>query len=389
MLKNLTAVLSVTALLAGCSSIKNAFTDPKLTVAIKAQPATAELYLNGSPCGQGASKFISVKLTNGQLERGTYIIDVPEARWPSGTVVPQTRRSLSLDKLSHHIVISHPNPDSAAGRFDRLAKHSFEVAYKASPGTAKIYLDGTLLGQSPATKTFEITMDDFEKGFIALPAVEARWPSGSTSEKEISKIKLGRYLAPRRVELSHPAPDTPAGKFDRQKKHSVTVRYHSEPALALLFSSRDNLGRAPASRTYTYSFADYERGYLELEPMQARWTSGAMTNSGPIEVQLNGATQEITLIRPEHPSLGVDLEVVRHEEEKARQEKTEARHLELTERHYRKMEQIENEKLQLEKEKLELLERKQAAEEKERKELLRLKKLEVENELKKQQEAQQ
>lgn len=118
-----------------------------------------------------------------------------------------------------------------------------------------------------------------------------------------------------------------------------------------------------------------------IDPMQARWISSARTNSGPIKVYLDRPVHEFTLVRPEHPNLAADLELIRRTEEKAEAAKIAAQNQRLKESHYRKMEQFEKERLQLEKDKLELLKKKQAAEEKERKELLRLRTLEVESRL--------
>ena len=382
MLKKIASVLLLAITLSGCTGLKSVFQDRQLTVRVSAKPTTARLYLDGAPVGNGASWRTTIELTPEQMEYGTYTMDIPEVQWPSGTVVPQTTKTLSLNQLSHQVVIQHPDPTSGTGRYDQLKRHSFDVTYKASVPNAQIYLNGELLGGTPVKKTYEASVEDFKRGSITLPAAEARWPSGSVASMEPLDVNLERSLSDRTVELKHPSPGTIAGAFDRERRHSVTVRFYSEPTMALLFSQRDNLGRAPASCTYTYSFADYECGSIMIDPVQARWSSGAITNSGPIEVQLDGSSYEITLIRPEYPGLDIDLEVVCREEERARQAEVEAENQRLLAEHHRQLERIENERLQLEKEKLELNKRQQVAAEKERKELLRLRKLEVENAIK-------
>lgn len=284
MLKNIISILSITVLLSGCSSLKDLFTDSSFEVRVSAEPSTAKLYINNTLYSPGSSKSITINPSAKELETGIYTIDIPEVRWPSGTRVPQTQQTLPLSGGTRHIVIRHPSPD------------------------------------------------------------------------------------------------TPAGKFDRLQKHTVMIQYHSEPAMALLFNDRKNLGRAPARRTYPYSFSDYQRGYLVIDSMQARWISGAHADSGPIKVYLDNPVHEFTFIRPEHPNLTADLDLI-HRAEAA---KIAAQNKLLMETHHRKMEHLEKERLQLEKDKLELLKKQQAAEEKERKELLRLRTLEVESRLQQQ-----
>jgi DNA gyrase/topoisomerase IV subunit A len=119
-----------------------------------------------------------------------------------------------------------------------------------------------------------------------------------------------------------------------------------------------------------------------LDPVQARGTSGAQTNSGSIKLDLNRSVHEHTFIRPEYPNLNVDFEFISNETDAAFREKEEERSRALLQAHYREMEKIEKDKVELEEQKLKLIKEKQAADIARDKELLRLYKREIENNLK-------
>ncbi|MBN2686525.1 MAG: hypothetical protein JXR40_14685 [Pontiellaceae bacterium] len=108
-MKKIFSMLAIAALLSGC--VSSLFEKSSvLTVQIEAEPAgTAVYYMDGV---RSTERVRHIDLSEEERYLGTYTIDLPEVRWSSGAVVPQARQTLSLEKLSHHITIRHPSPDS-------------------------------------------------------------------------------------------------------------------------------------------------------------------------------------------------------------------------------------------------------------------------------------
>lgn len=376
MLKSVLYFIATITLLSGCAtSPKKRFR--QLHVRFSTNPATAKLYMDGELYSDSARKDIYITLNNELLLFGTYILDIPEARWPSGTSTPQTTQTISLEKLTHTILIQHPSSDSAMGKFDLRKNRSLTVLFESNPPGALIHVAGTE-EKSPLKKTIPLTREHFERGSILLPAAEAHWPSGSTTSINPLPLRIAPETDRHTVLLSHPAPQSSAGQFDALPSHSVSIKYLSTPSRALIFNTHENLGQTPVTKTYTYTVSDFENGYMLAPSMQAHWLSGAHTNSGPIKVTLNGPLHEYTFTRPEHSDLTIDINVIEHEESNQREKEAEEKRQILIKEHHHELESIEYKKLLLEQKKVELLKRKQKTAEKFNREMIRLRRLEIE-----------
>ncbi|MDA3835943.1 MAG: hypothetical protein PF495_21450 [Spirochaetales bacterium] len=154
-MKNIFSILAIAVLLSGCNGMSSLFENSSvLTVQIDAEPAdTATYYMDGV---RFTERVRHIELSEEERNYGTYTIDLPEVRWPSGAVVPQARQTLSLEKMSHHITIRHPSLNSVEGRFDRNSQHVLTLRYESNPAGAQFILAGSEELTS-ATKSIPLT----------------------------------------------------------------------------------------------------------------------------------------------------------------------------------------------------------------------------------------
>jgi hypothetical protein len=92
---------------------------------------------------------------------------------------------------------------------------------------------------------------------------------------------------------------------------TLTVTYYTDPAGATLYEGNGKrLGPSPYSACYTISPEQQREGVARLSPITARWPSGAETETGVINANLNqcGYSQQLTLFRPKNVP-GVEIDV--------------------------------------------------------------------------------
>lgn len=135
---------------------------------------------------------VTRSVTDAQRAAGFLTIDVPEARWPSGALTPQSKRTIYLKQKHHTAVIHHPDPASAAGAFDQRARHTVTVNYHSEPDYALVFNNHSNLGRSPVARTYPYTFEDFKKGTLTIESMKARWPSGATADSGALALNLNR-----------------------------------------------------------------------------------------------------------------------------------------------------------------------------------------------------
>jgi hypothetical protein len=184
----------------------------KVQVRIDTAPPTAQLYLDGALVSESPTMQITCKASDAEFDDGVLILDIPEARWPSGAVTPQTRRTIPLRQKHHTIQIYHPDPLSIEGAYDQQPCHLVDVTYHSEPDYALVVNKQSNLGRTPVVCSYSYSLEDFKKGTLTVASLQAVWPSGSTTES-----------GPLTLDLAHPAydhtfirPDDPGREQDLQ-----------------------------------------------------------------------------------------------------------------------------------------------------------------------------
>jgi hypothetical protein len=182
----------LSTLLCGCANLHHMLLGSEVRVHIDTAPATAELYLNGILTSEDPSMIMTWSVTDAQRAAGFLTIDVPEARWPSGAVTPQSKRTIYLKQKHHTVLIHHPDPSSVAGAFDQQSSHAVTVNYYSEPAYALLFNEHSNRGRTPNTWTTPYTFEDYKKGTLTIAPMRARWPSGATADSGALTLDLKR-----------------------------------------------------------------------------------------------------------------------------------------------------------------------------------------------------
>jgi hypothetical protein len=91
-------------------------------------------------------------------------------------------------------------------------------------------------------------------------------------------------------------------------KPMLYMTYHSDPEGATLYLGGQLIGYTPVTRVYPSTTALFQQyPCVHLDPMQARWASGAVVSANaPVVCIASGWSQQYVLVRPVGPGAEID-----------------------------------------------------------------------------------
>ncbi|HZP67655.1 MAG TPA: hypothetical protein VFB32_15235 [Rudaea sp.] len=98
---------------------------------------------------------------------------------------------------------------------------------------------------------------------------------------------------------------------------TLYVTYRTDPPGAMIYEGAKALGYAPLTAPYNVGDGFEHSKCLMLNPISARWVSGAETKPTPIKACLDhgGWTQELTFVRPNIAGRELDVQWAIHLQE--------------------------------------------------------------------------